>query len=107
MGAKNIIHLVKRDKQRVKHVALSHHWSEANPIRTTLESCAFFYAGVQFEQLPKTFKDAVLVCLELGVNFLWIDSLCIVQDDRLVSVLYIIALRKSPNCMQKGMGIGS
>lgn len=33
------------------------------------------------ERLPKTFSDAILVARKLGVPYLWIDSLCIVQDD--------------------------
>ena len=32
--------------------------------------------------LPKTFQEAILVTLRLGVRYLWIDSLCIVQDDQ-------------------------
>lgn len=31
--------------------------------------------------LPKTFQDAILVTRELGQQYLWIDSLCILQDD--------------------------
>src|SRR5438034_1924444 len=31
--------------------------------------------------LPKTFQDAVLLTRALGVRYLWIDSLCIIQDD--------------------------
>jgi len=32
--------------------------------------------------LPKTFQDAVEVTRAIGLRYLWIDSLCIVQDDR-------------------------
>ncbi|KAL5399273.1 hypothetical protein PMIN03_012691 [Paraphaeosphaeria minitans] len=32
-----------------------------------------------FSELPKTFRDAVRVTRELGIKYLWIDSLCIVQ----------------------------
>ncbi|KAK7425901.1 hypothetical protein QQZ08_007615 [Neonectria magnoliae] len=32
--------------------------------------------------LPKTFRDAVVVVRELGLRFLWIDSLCIIQDSK-------------------------
>jgi hypothetical protein len=35
----------------------------------------------EFDNLPRTFQDAVIVTRMLGVRYLWIDSLCIVQDD--------------------------
>jgi hypothetical protein len=31
--------------------------------------------------LPKTFADAIEITRKLGVDYIWIDSLCIVQDD--------------------------
>lgn len=39
--------------------------------------------GIAFLDLSKTFRDAVQVCMEFGIEYLWIDSLCIIQDDRL------------------------
>lgn len=35
--------------------------------------------GIDWSSLPKTFQDAVTVTRKLGVRFLWIDSLCIIQ----------------------------
>lgn len=37
-------------------------------------------AGIQLDALPATFRDAVRVTQFLGLQYLWIDSLCIVQD---------------------------
>ncbi|KAH0531283.1 hypothetical protein TsFJ059_000137 [Trichoderma semiorbis] len=33
------------------------------------------------DSLPKTFQDAVTVTRSLGIPYLWIDSLCIIQED--------------------------
>lgn len=33
------------------------------------------------ESLSKTFHDAIETTLELGLHYIWIDSLCIIQDD--------------------------
>jgi hypothetical protein len=39
-----------------------------------------FRQNIPEEALPKTFRDAICVCRYLGIGFLWIDSLCIIQD---------------------------
>ena len=33
------------------------------------------------EELPKTFRDALFVTSHLAIGYIWIDSLCIFQDD--------------------------
>lgn len=38
-------------------------------------------SGIQWTELPQTFQDAIRYCLELEVFYLWIDALCIIQDD--------------------------
>ena len=35
--------------------------------------------GIGFESLPKKFQDAITVTRELGIQYLWIDSICIIQ----------------------------
>jgi len=37
--------------------------------------------GIPWKDIPKTFQDAMVVTRSLGLRFLWIDSLCIIQDD--------------------------
>ncbi|KAK4209938.1 heterokaryon incompatibility protein-domain-containing protein [Rhypophila decipiens] len=39
-------------------------------------------AGIQFSDLPKNFQDAVTVTRAIGLRYLWIDALCIIQDDQ-------------------------
>jgi hypothetical protein len=36
---------------------------------------------IPYQDLPLTFQDAVQIAQMLGIEYLWIDSLCIRQDD--------------------------
>lgn len=65
------------------YATLSHCWGP-NPetvIRTTAATLDAHLAGIPLSRLSKTFRDAVAVCRAVGLRYLWIDSLCIVQDD--------------------------
>ena len=37
--------------------------------------------GIPLEKLPQNFRDAILTVRKLKLRFLWIDALCIIQDD--------------------------
>ena len=59
------------------YVALSHRWGTNETCKTTAGSSREW----RLTELPKTYRDAIDVTRNLGNDFLWIDSLCIVQDD--------------------------
>src|SRR3569833_3117988 len=63
------------------YVTLSHCWVNRNILTTTSGNLATHLSSLLFSLLPPTFQEAVQVCRWLGVRYLWIDSLCIVQDD--------------------------
>jgi hypothetical protein len=62
------------------YVALSHCWGQSRLLTLTSESMEHFRYGIGMHELPKTFWEAVYVFRRLGVQYLWIDSLCILQD---------------------------
>ncbi|KAH4005793.1 hypothetical protein HBI40_038960 [Parastagonospora nodorum] len=49
-------------------------------IRTTLSNMKKHQAGIVWDDLPKTFQHAIDFTHRLGFKYLWIDSLCIIQD---------------------------
>lgn len=49
-------------------------------MQLTSHSINDFKQKVSFNELPKTFQDAVTACKALGIDYIWIDSLCILQD---------------------------
>lgn len=63
------------------YVALSHCWVKRDILKTTKATISDHSSGIAFNNLPATFQEAIMVCRWFGVQYLWIDSLCIVQDD--------------------------
>ncbi|KAF2158792.1 hypothetical protein M409DRAFT_30749 [Zasmidium cellare ATCC 36951] len=70
------------EDSHVPYCTLSHCSGDGKGIlkleKSTFES---LYAGRRKAALPLTFRQAMTVCLELGIRHIWIDSLCIIQDD--------------------------
>ncbi|KAF2787744.1 HET-domain-containing protein [Melanomma pulvis-pyrius CBS 109.77] len=67
-----------------KYLALSHRWGSptTNTLFRTLKSnLATFKKAIEVAHLPKTFQQAVKISRKMNIQYLWIDSLCIVQDD--------------------------
>lgn len=62
------------------YLTLSHRWGGADVIKLTTDTLDLFLMKLPLERLPRNFLDAVLVTVHLGFEFLWIDSLCIIQN---------------------------
>lgn len=77
----NSIKLVRPLGLEDKYVALSHCWGNSNYFVTTRQNMKTFKAGFSIRQAPASFRDAILVTRQLGIRYLWIDALCILQGD--------------------------
>lgn len=66
----------------VVYFALSHKWGTRK--FNTLQSANLqeYRQQIPIFELRKTFQDAIQITLDLGISYLWIDSLCIIQDSR-------------------------
>lgn len=62
------------------YVALSHCWGSTKPIVLSAENLDSFQEGLSWTDLPQTFEEAARVTQNLGYRFIWIDTLCIIQD---------------------------
>ena len=62
------------------YMTLSHCWGRARILQLTSLTHERLQQGFTLAELPQTFQDAIMVTRALGVNFLWIDALCIIQD---------------------------
>ena len=65
-----------------EYITLSHCWGAAEFL-TLRESCIDnMKEGIVWSSLPQTFQDAVIVTMWFQIKYLWIDSLCIIQDSQ-------------------------
>ncbi|KAI0432429.1 heterokaryon incompatibility protein-domain-containing protein [Xylaria sp. FL1042] len=79
----NYVFLYEPEKrQTAPYIALSHVWGGEVPIRTTTTTLNRFKDGIRLDSLPQTFRDAIFMTRLLECQYLWIDSLCIIQDSR-------------------------
>jgi hypothetical protein len=76
--------LIEPDKGFVdSYVTLSHCWGppDKRPLCTMKADLSQHMEEIQWGSLPQTFQDSISLCMKLSIQYLWIDSLCIVQDD--------------------------
>jgi len=66
------------------YITLSHCWrkSDQRPAITTHSNLTVRYSCILYEEMPLTFRDAISITRRLGIRFLWILSLCIIQDSQ-------------------------
>jgi len=66
-----------------RYTALSYCWgtySETNPpFTTTLSTLQERKTGMSMKEIPRTIRDAITITRRLGIQYLWVDSLCILQ----------------------------
>ncbi|SPN96497.1 uncharacterized protein DNG_00025 [Cephalotrichum gorgonifer] len=65
---------------KTPYFTLSHCWGPVVLKRLMLENLEEFRVAISADGLSKTFQEAIYATQKLGVQYLWIDSLCIIQD---------------------------
>lgn len=60
-------------------MTLSHCWGSADCMKLTTDNYASMLLGMPSTLLPQLYQDALYVASNLGIRYLWIDSLCIIQ----------------------------
>lgn len=63
------------------YAALSYCWGTCSQRKTTKSTLREHLAGIEVSMLPVTIQDAIKLCQALEIPYLWVDSLCIIQDD--------------------------
>lgn len=77
-------HLVESRGLHGNYVALSYCWGDpkVHPRMRTLKTNYDDHKRcIAYSSMPRTIQDAVTICRKLGVQYLWVDALCIIQED--------------------------
>lgn len=67
--------------KRAPYVALSHCWGGNIPNKTIKSTLEESQRGIEISSLPRNFQDAIHITRKLNFRYVWIDAMCIVQDD--------------------------
>lgn len=85
IDVENLCIVTPEGDAEVRYAALSYVWGTLPVLRALKSNIADLRRPGAFStskyRLPRTIGDAVTLCSRLGIRYLWVDSLCIVQDD--------------------------
>jgi hypothetical protein len=73
--------ITAQDHQIKSYVTLSHCWGGKDMLKLTKETASSLMHGVPIHDLPLTFQHTIEVTRRLRKRYIWIDSLCIYQDN--------------------------
>lgn len=69
------------DPKTLQYVYLSHRWGGTGVQALTADRLKEYRNGFAMSTLPRLWKRVMAVAREIGYRYLWIDALCVVQDD--------------------------
>jgi hypothetical protein len=61
---------------------MTYRWGYSSFLKLTSSTLKGFEAGLPHSDLPQAFQDAIAITRTLGIRYLWIDALCILQDSQ-------------------------
>ncbi|RYP76682.1 hypothetical protein DL771_001604 [Monosporascus sp. 5C6A] len=79
--ADGMVKLLDTGAKRASYASLSYCWGTSGNLQSTMATVGLHREGIKIDALPKTIRDAVAVTQHFGLPYLWVDALCIIQDD--------------------------
>lgn len=76
------LYLFLTNGQRGSWISLSHCWGHISRFVTDSQNLEWRQKSISLEDMPPTFRDAIIATRRLGQRYLWIDFLYILQDSR-------------------------
>lgn len=75
------VKLVDTKGLHASYICLSHCWGSELPLQTTKRNLVDHLQSLNWDEIPIVYQEVIQVAAHLGIYHVWIDSLCIVQDD--------------------------
>ena len=72
---------LQKENGSLDYLALSYCWGGMSEFRTLQDNMADRMNGTPLLDFPAVLRDAVTVTRKCGIGYLWVDALCICQDD--------------------------
>ncbi|EMT72323.1 hypothetical protein ACKRZS_011692 [Fusarium odoratissimum] len=72
---------IAEELEPVSYCALSYCWGNKNLFITTQGHLSQNMGGISMDSIPAVMRDAIFAARSLEFQYIWIDALCIVQDD--------------------------
>ncbi|KAL8745040.1 MAG: hypothetical protein Q9190_002789 [Brigantiaea leucoxantha] len=72
---------LRKEHEDIRYLALSYCWGGMSAYRTLRENLVDRMDGMALQDLPIVIRDAATVTRKCGIRYLWVDALCICQDD--------------------------
>ena len=69
-------------EEKIQYTSLSHRWGTGPVTSLKQEDLGEFQNEIPLTSLSQTFLDSISLTRALGLKYIWIDSLCIIQDSR-------------------------
>ncbi|KAI9868469.1 MAG: hypothetical protein M1813_005913 [Trichoglossum hirsutum] len=79
--ADGMVRLLDTGAERASYATLSYCWGTSGNLQSTTATVGLSRGGIKIDELPKTVRDAVAITQHFGLQYLWVDALCIIQDD--------------------------
>jgi hypothetical protein len=77
-----------------RYVALSYRWGGDQPWQLTQERDESYRTEIPWDTLPRTIQDAAITVQSLGFYYLWVDSMCIIQNSEVDKAVEINQMTK-------------
>ncbi|KAK5624979.1 hypothetical protein RRF57_000695 [Xylaria bambusicola] len=77
----NRVRVVDQHGVRGRYMTLSHRWGINEAFALTSLNFHLMAESIPWDSIPRIYKESIELTRALGIEYIWIDSLCIVQDD--------------------------